>query len=101
MIPGLGYAYAGEYANAIRSLILNGLFIYGMTDTAEDEHWGAFSIITFFELTWYSGSIYGGIDASHRYNQKRLQASLQMIDDHSRFKPDLNQMPAVVLKYQF
>ena len=101
MVPGLGYAYAGEYANALRSLILNGLFIYGMVDTAEDESWGAFSIITFFEMTWYSGSIYGGIDASHRYNQNRLQASLQMLDDHSGFRPNLNHMPAVVLKYQF
>ncbi len=27
LIPGLGYAYAGEYANALRSLILNSIFI--------------------------------------------------------------------------
>jgi len=101
MVPGLGYAYAGEYANALRSLILNGLFIYGMVDTAEDDHWGAFSIITFFEITWYTGSIYGGIDASHRYNARRLQACIQTIDDQARFSPDLPQLPAIVLKYAF
>ena len=28
IIPGLGYAYSGEYSNAARSLILNSLFIF-------------------------------------------------------------------------
>ena len=41
MIPGLGYAYAGEFANAGRSLILNSLFIFGMVNTADNENWGA------------------------------------------------------------
>ena len=58
IIPGLGYFYAGEYANGFRSIILNAIFIYGMVDTARDDDWGAFSVITFFEFTWYSGSIY-------------------------------------------
>ncbi len=101
MIPGLGYAYSGEYANALRSLILNALFIYGMTDTAEDDNWGAFSIITFFEITWYSGSIYGGFDAAHRYNDRRLNACLQVINNQSRYEPNLRALPVVVLKYQF
>ena len=101
MVPGLGYLYAGEKANALRSLILNGLFIYGMVQTGEDEEWGAFSVITFLEITWYTGSIYGGIDASHRYNQRRLQTCLQVIDDQSRFTPNLRKLPAIALRYQF
>jgi tetratricopeptide (TPR) repeat protein len=101
LIPGLGYLYAGEPANALRSLLLNGLFIYGMVQTGEDEEWGAFSVITFFEITWYTGSIYGGIDASHRYNQRRLQTCLQVIDDQARFTPDLRKLPVIALKYQF
>ena len=101
LMPGLGYLYAGEHANALRSLLLNGLFIYGMVQTGEDEEWGAFSVITFFELTWYTGSIYGGIDASHRYNQRRLQTCLQVIDDQARFAPDLRTLPIITLKYQF
>lgn len=101
LVPGLGYAYAGEYANALRSLLLNGLFIYGMTDTAENDDWGAFSIITFFEITWYTGSIYGGIDATHRYNQRRLNATIQVLDEHARFSPSLNKLPAIVITYTF
>jgi hypothetical protein len=101
MIPGLGYAYSGEYANALRSLIMNGLFIYAMVETADDDDWGLFSVITFFEITWYTGSIYGGIDSAHRYNQRRLQACIQVIDDQSQYKPSLHKIPAISLKYSF
>lgn len=101
LIPGLGYAYSGEYANALRSLILNGLFIFGMVDTAGDEEWGAFAAITFFEITWYTGSIYGGIDAAHRCNLNRLNNCVDAINGNCDFYPDLKQIPIVSLKFQF
>ena len=101
MIPGLGYAYAGEYGNALRSVILNSIFIYGMVDTAQKEQWGAFAAITFFELTWYSGSIYGGIDASHRHNQNRRNQLYEDIQGNARFTPDWNAIPTITLQFIF
>ncbi len=101
IIPGLGYAYSGEYANAFRSLILNSIFIYGMADTAGDDEWGAFAAITFFELTWYTGSIYGGVDSAHRYNNDRLDRCIQQVRGNSGFSPDLSQVPAISLKFRF
>jgi tetratricopeptide (TPR) repeat protein len=101
LLPGLGYVYSGEYANAARSLILNGLFIFALVDTADDEHWGAFAALAFFELTWYSGSIYGGIDSAHRYNQHRLKECLDAIGKGSSFSAALDQIPAVSLKFEF
>ncbi len=99
--PGLGYAYAGEYANALRSLILNALFIYGMVDTAQNDHWGGFAVITFFEITWYTGSIYGGIDASHRYNQRRIDEAVDCIEGAAFFEPRWEQVPAISLRFLF
>lgn len=101
MVPGLGYAYAGEYANALRSLILNGLFIWGMVSTAEEEQWGGFAALTFFEITWYSGSIYGGVDASRRYNQKRLARAVEAISAGAMMTPDHEALPVLRLKYSF
>lgn len=72
LVPGLGYAYCGEWGNALRSLFLNGLFGWAMWECADHEEWGLFAVTTFFELTWYTGSVYGGIDAVHRYNRARL-----------------------------
>ncbi len=101
IIPGLGYAYAGEYSNALRSLILNSLFLYGMVDTARNRHWGGFAVITFFEITWYSGSIYGGIDASHRYNARRQDAAAGDLVGQSGFVPQWNALPTLSLRFQF
>ena len=79
IVPGLGYAYSGEYGNALRSLLLNGLFGWAMFATAEDDQWALFAVATFFELTWYTGSIYGGIDAAHRHNRERLDSAVREI----------------------
>lgn len=101
LIPGLGYAYSGEYGNALRSLILNGLFIFGMASTADDEQWGAFAVITFFELTWYSGSVYGGADAAQRYNQERRDNCREAIRGKSVFEIDAASLPVVSVQFKF
>lgn len=87
LVPGAGYWYSGEIANGFRSLILNSLFIYGMAQTAQEDQWGAFAAITFFEVTWYSGSIYGGIDAAQRHNKERIDATLHEIEGDLSFQP--------------
>ncbi len=101
LAPGLGYAYAGEYANALRSLILNGLFIWGLVETAGDEEWGAFAALTFFEITWYSGSIYGGIDASHRHNRRRLDRAAAELTAGFGLQSDPEALPALRLRYRW
>lgn len=101
MVPGLGYAYSGEYANAGRSLILNALFIFGMVNTAENENWGAFTAISFFELTWYSGSIYGGVDAAHRHNEARRETCAGEIMHNTSFTPDYATLPALTIQFEF
>lgn len=101
LVPGLGYAFAGEYANATRSLILNSLFIWGMVSTAENEQWGGFAALTFFELTWYTGSIYGGVDASHRYNERRRARVVEAITAGAVISPDFEALPAVKLNVSF
>jgi hypothetical protein len=97
LIPGLGHAYSGEYANAARCLLLNGLFLYGMAHTAQREEWGAFAAIGFFELTWYTGSIYGGVDAAERHNRDALNACLDDVGGGAGFSPDLTRIPLVSL----
>jgi hypothetical protein len=101
LVPGLGYFYAGEWANGFRSVILNGLFIFGMVNTAQHDEWGAFTAITFFEATWYSGSIYGGIDASHRYNRERLEQTVNGVTGAAAFAPDPLKLPLVSLRFSF
>ncbi len=102
LIPGLGYAYAKEYDNALRCLILNGIFISAMVYSASEGQWGAFAVISFFELTWYSGSIYGGIDAAHRYNKKRRDKVLTTIRGAANFDGvNFSAFPKISLQFNF
>ncbi|VGO22550.1 class III extradiol ring-cleavage dioxygenase family protein [Pontiella sulfatireligans] len=88
LIPGAGYWYSGEIANGFRNLILNSLFIFGMVHTASEDQWGAFAAISFFEITWYSGSIYGGVDSAQRYNKDRLNTASQAIESDMSYRPE-------------
>jgi hypothetical protein len=93
--------YSGEWSNGARSLLLNGIFIFGMVYTANDGQWGAFAAITFFEITWYSGSIYGGVDAAHRYNRRRLEACAAVFREGADLDPDASALPGLLLRYRF
>ncbi len=90
LIPGLGYAYSGEWGNLFRSIFLNGIFGWAMYECADREQWGLFAVSTFFEMTWYTGSIYGGIDAAHRYNRNRLDTAVHELrgDEVPRLERD-------------
>ena len=100
-MPGCGYFYSGEIANGVRSLLLNGLFIWGMVETAEDKEWAVFSAITFFEITWYTGSIYGGIDAAHRHNHDRLHRAIDALDGRAVMQPDPALLPEIGIRFRF
>ncbi len=96
IVPGLGYAYSGEWGNAFRSIVLNGLFGWAMYECAAHDEWGLFAVTTFFELTWYTGSIYGGVDAAHRYNKERLEDAARDVRGDAP-APALRRAPAVEL----
>lgn len=101
LVPGLGYAHSGEYANALRSLILNALCIWGITEFAEREQWGGVAVVGFAGVTFYSGSIYGGADAAARYNRRRREACTQAIEKNARFEPNYGALPLLDLKFSF
>lgn len=101
LVPGLGYAYSGEYASAGRSLILNGLFIWAMTYSAREEQWGAFAVAGFFEATWYSGSIYGGVDAAHRFNERRREDCAAIVERDASWAPVYPTLPVMSLRLAF
>ncbi|MBR6021871.1 MAG: hypothetical protein IK066_05570 [Kiritimatiellae bacterium] len=101
MVPGMGYAYSGEWGNAVRSLLLNGLFGWAMAETAEDDEWAVFAVCTFFEITWYSGSIYGGIDAANRWNAREdAEAARAVRGGAGMPDPAMARLPILELEFK-
>jgi len=99
-VPGLGYVYSGEYANGARSLILNGVFL-GLTIWAMDrEQWAAAGVAGFFEVTWYTGSIYGGVDAAHRWNRRIFREAARDLEREAQWGVDERALPVVRLRFE-
>ncbi len=101
LVPGLGYAYSGEYANALRSLIMNALCIWGLVEFADREMWGGVAITGFAGVTFYSGSIYGGADAAVRYNRRRLNTAVGAVEGEARFEVNRHALPLLELSFPF
>ena len=101
LIPGLGYAYSGEYASGVRSLLLNALCIWGIVEFAGEEQWAGVAVVGFAEITFYTGSIYGGTDAAVRYNERRLRSCTRAIEGGAGFQPDAATLPVLTVRYAF
>ncbi len=100
LVPGLGYIYSGEYANGARSLILNGVFLGLMSWAIDREQWAAAGAIGFLEITWYTGSIYGGIDAAHRWNRRRLGETAGELEREAQWDVDERVLPVLRLRFE-
>lgn len=101
LVPGLGYLYAGEYRNAAVSAALNGLFLWGMVESARDEHWAAFAFLSFFEFTWYAGSVLGAVEATERYNRRQAEAASVAVRGGVVWEPDGEWLPTIVWRIRF
>ncbi len=71
IIPGGGYLYTGRYRDALFAFILNGAFGYAAYESFDHDLYAIGGILSAAELGFYSGSIYGGINSAHKYNEEK------------------------------
>lgn len=70
VIPGGGYLYNGLYREAGIAFFLNTALAAAAYESFDNELYALGGIISLAGLGFYSGSIYGGISAAHKYNQR-------------------------------
>lgn len=75
IIPGLGYAYADHKQTAAASFIVNTVFWIATYQAFRTDQNVLGGLLTAFSVSWYSGNIYGSVQAAKRYNT-RLQNEL-------------------------
>ncbi|MGA1871337.1 MAG: tetratricopeptide repeat protein [bacterium] len=89
LIPGAGHFYAGMWQDGIVSLLLNAAFGYAAYEAFQENNSTAGWILTFFELSWYSGNIYTGIGSVHKANKKTIHEFLHGLIKHGLPQPSL------------
>jgi len=104
ILPGAGHLYCERYRDASIAFLLNGIFIWGMVEAFEDKNYALGGILTFFELGWYSGNIYSAVSSAHKYNRKKRQEYIDLLERGGNLSLGISleeKKPIVFLKYAF
>lgn len=87
LLPGSGQLYNGRLGDALLAVFLNGLFIAGIVEAVHSNTHTVAGILSFFEVGWYAGNIYGAINGTHKYNRHTTETFLRNLDNRFRFVP--------------
>ena len=101
IIPGAGYMYCNRYRDALLSFLLNGSLMLAAYESFDDDNNALGGLITFVEIGFYTGNIYGAITSAHKYNRnqtgrfieelkKNLKISLLFSRKHDGIELSLN-----------
>ncbi|MBI2891799.1 MAG: hypothetical protein HYY13_13580 [Nitrospirae bacterium] len=70
LLPGAGHVYLGRWADAGTSLVLNALFGLATYEAFRRQLYLVGGAAAFFEVTWYSGNIFGAVSGAHESNER-------------------------------
>lgn len=104
IIPGAGHLYCGRYKDATTAFILNTAMIYAAYEAFDNNLDALGSIITFFELGFYSGNIYSAVNCAHKYNRNINKNFFEYLRQNSQINLGLRpgqekKKAALVLSY--
>jgi TolA-binding protein len=80
VIPGTGYFYTGRWRDGTVALLLNGAFLAAGLEAVSAGNEAAAGLLLFFEAAWYSGAIYGAVNATQKYNLDLEERWLQGLE---------------------
>jgi TolA-binding protein len=84
VIPGTGHFYTGRLRDGAIALLLNGAFLAAGIEAVQAGHEAAAGLLFFFEAAWYSGAIYGAVNAAHKFNRDAEDRFLQGLERQHR-----------------
>lgn len=104
IFPGGGYLYCNRPRDALISFLLNGGLIYAAYEAFDNEMYALGGVITFVEIGFYTGSIYGSISSAHKYNRDQDKEFVDRLKEN--LKVNLSSRPEnkgleLSLRYQF
>jgi TolA-binding protein len=99
VIPGSGHFYTGRFRDGTIALLLNGAFMFAGIEAVSAGNEAAAGLLFFFQAAWYSGTIYGAVNAAHKHNRDLEERWLQGLDlQHSPTLRSLSRRsPSLVL----
>ena len=86
LLPGGGYLYCGRYQDALAAFFVNGGLIWAAYEAFDNELYALGSVITFVEIGFYAGSIYGSVASAHKYNRRNERRWIERLRQQLKVK---------------
>jgi outer membrane protein assembly factor BamD (BamD/ComL family) len=79
VLPGAGYLYCGRYQDALIAFLVNGGLIWAAYESFSNDLVALGTVITFVEIGFYAGNIYGSVSSAHKYNRKNERRWIEQL----------------------
>ncbi|MCD6326513.1 hypothetical protein J7M28_03020 [bacterium] len=76
VLPGTGHIYCERYQDGVVAFVLNAAFTVASVECFRKKVYSAGGVSTSVELIWYSGTIYGAVNAAHGHNRLERERHL-------------------------
>jgi len=102
IIPGGGYLYNERYQDALIAFLLNGGLIWAAYEAFDNDNDALGAIISFVEVGFYAGNIYGAASSAHKYNRNKTEQFIENLKKNTKIQLSAGfQSKKIQLSFQF
>lgn len=84
IVPGVGYLYCERYQDALIAFLLNGALIWAAVEAFDNDNPALGALLTFVEVGFYSGNIYGAVGSAHKYNRAKTEQFIENLKKNTK-----------------
>ncbi len=84
IIPGAGHLYCERYQDALIAFLFNAGLIWAAYESFDNDHEVLGGVITFVEIGFYAGNIYGATTSAHKYNQTKTRQFIEKLKENTK-----------------
>lgn len=84
IVPGGGYIYCERYQDALIAFLLNGALIWAAVEAFDNDNNALGALLTFVEVGFYSGNIYGAVGSAHKYNRSKTEQFIENLKKNTK-----------------
>ncbi len=104
IVPGVGFLYCERYQDALIAFLINGGLIWAAYESFDEDLDALGALITFVEIGFYAGNIYGAVNSAHKFNRNQTRRFIERLKENTKltFSGNLkNQGVCISLRFSF
>ncbi len=84
IVPGAGQLYVGRQQDALVAFLVNAGLIMAAYEAFDREMYALGAVVSFVEIGFYAGNIYGAVSGAHKFNRKTRLDFIEELKRNSR-----------------